>query len=148
MKDIYWMQQALNLAAHAELCNEVPVGAVVVYKDQIIGRGWNQPIVSFDPTAHAEIIALREAGKYFNNYRLIDTTLYVTLEPCLMCVGAMLHSRITRLVFGACDPKGGAVQSIFNILDNIQLNHKIVYESGILAEECGALLTNFFKKRR
>jgi tRNA(adenine34) deaminase len=147
-KDIYWMQQALDLARYAESCNEVPVGAVVVYEDRIIGCGWNQPIANLDPTAHAEIIALREAGKYLNNYRLIDTTMYVTLEPCLMCIGAMLHSRIKRLVFGACDLKFGAVKSIFNILDNNKLNHKIIYEGGVLAEECAALLTNFFAGRR
>jgi tRNA(adenine34) deaminase len=146
--DVYWMQQALNLASHAESCNEVPVGAVVVYKDQMIGRGWNQPIANVDPTAHAEIIALREAGAHLNNYRLVDTTLYVTLEPCLMCIGAMLHARIKRLVFGACDPKSGAIKSVFNVLDNKQLNHKIVYESDVLAKECAMLLTNFFARRR
>jgi len=147
-EDIYWMQQALNLAKHAESCNEVPVGAIIVYKNEVIAQSWNQPIVSCDSTAHAEIVAMREAGKYLNNYRLIDTTLYVTLEPCLMCIGAMLHARIKRLVFGAYDYKTGAVKSVFNVLDDVRLNHKIIYEGGILTEECAALLTNFFKKRR
>lgn len=148
LDDIYWMQQALNLAAYAESCNEVPVGAIVVHENQIIGCGWNQPISTSDPTAHAEIVALREAGKHRNNYRLIDTTMYVTLEPCLMCAGAMLHSRIKRLVFGAFDLKSGAIKSVFNVLDNNKLNHKVVYTGGILAEECSALLINFFSKRR
>lgn len=148
MNDIYWMQQALELALHAKSCNEVPVGAVIVYENQIVGCGWNQPIVSSDPTAHAEIVALREAGKYFNNYRLLNTTLYVTLEPCFMCVGAMLHARIKRLVFGAFDTKTGAVKSGFNFLDNQQLNHKIIYEGGVLAKECAALLTDFFAELR
>lgn len=148
LDDIYWMQQALNLAAYAESCNEVPVGAIVVHEDQIIGCGWNQPIATSDPTAHAEIVALRAAGKHRNNYRLIDTTMYVTLEPCLMCAGAMLHSRIKRLVFGAFDLKSGAIKSVFNVLDNNKLNHKVVYTGGILADECAALLINFFSKRR
>lgn len=143
-QDSYFMQQALKLAKHAEAQNEVPVGAVLVLDDTIIAEGWNQPISSIDPTSHAEIIALRKAAQKLNNYRLINTTLYVTLEPCMMCVGAMLHARIKRLVFGADDPKSGAVQ----LLDNKQLNHKIIYQGGILAAECGALLTDFFKQRR
>lgn len=147
-KDHYWMQEAVNLAHYAEKQNEVPVGAVVVYSEQVIGSGWNQPIATNDPTAHAEIIAMRQAAQHLSNYRLIDATLYVTLEPCIMCVGAILHARIKRLVFGALDPKTGAIKSVFNILNNTKLNHKIMVESGILEQECALLLTDFFKKRR
>jgi len=147
-KDTHWMQQAIQLAAHAQANNEVPIGAILVLNDEIIGSGWNQPIANNDPTAHAEIIALRDAANKINNYRLINTTLYVTLEPCLMCAGAMIHARIKRLVFGAYDPKAGAIQSIFNVLDNIKLNHRIRYQGGILAKECGTLLCTFFKQRR
>lgn len=147
-QDHHFMRQAISSAQQAEAQNEVPVGAIVVYNEQIIGNGWNQPITTADPTAHAEIIALRNAAKFINNYRLVDTTLYVTLEPCIMCVGAMLHARIKRLVFGACDPKTGAIKSVFNTLDSPKLNHKIIFQNGILEQECAALLTNFFKKNR
>ncbi len=147
-KDSDFMQQAINLANHAASQNEVPVGAILVQDNKIIGQGWNQPITSNDSTAHAEIIALRRAAKKLNNYRLINTTLYVTLEPCLMCVGAMIHARIKRLVFGAYDPKSGAIQSVFNFLDSKKLNHNIVYQGGILEQQCGELLTTFFQKRR
>ena len=116
--------------------------------NEIIVTGWNQPIASIDPTAHAEIIALRNAAHKLDNYRLINTTLYVTLEPCIMCLCAMLQARITRLVFGAYDPKAGAVKSVFNILDNQQLNHRITWQGGILATECGVLLRAFFKDKR
>lgn len=135
--DIYWMQQALKLAKLAAAKNEVPVGAILVLDNKIIGEGWNQPIISNDPTAHAEIIALRQGSQNINNYRLINTTLYVTLEPCAMCIGAMLHARIKRLVFGAYDSK-----------DTNKLNHNIPYAGGILQQECSDLLTEFFQKRR
>lgn len=142
--DKAWMREAIKLAQKAAAQNEVPVGAIVVLDDEIIGAGWNQPITSKDPTAHAEIIALRQAARKLNNYRVLDTTLYVTLEPCLMCVGAMVHARIKRVVFGAYDPKIGAI----NMLDHAKLNHKIKYQGEVLATECGALLTEFFKQRR
>lgn len=146
--DIYWMEQALRFARYAETQNEVPVGAVIVANNELVGAGWNCPISLCDPTAHAEIIALRHAAKKLDNYRLLDVTLYVTLEPCMMCVGAMLHARIKRLVFGAYDPKAGAIKSMLQLLDIPKLNHKIIYNSEILAEECGQLLTDFFKNKR
>jgi tRNA(adenine34) deaminase len=151
-KSIYWMQHALRLANHATLCGEVPVGAVLVADDgTLLGEGWNCPISSCDPSAHAEIIALRKAAKTLQNYRLVKTTLYVTLEPCIMCVGAMIQARIARLVFGANDPKAGAIVSVFNLLDEVErgkLNHKIAYSSGILADECAEMLRRFFQERR
>jgi tRNA(adenine34) deaminase len=147
-QDLHFMQEAIDLARFGKSKNEVPVGAIVVCNDQIIGKGWNQPITTSDPTAHAEIIALRNAAKYFNNYRLVDTTLYVTLEPCIMCVGAMLHARIKRLVFGAYDPKTGAIKSVFNIIDQPQLNHRIDVQGGVLEQECAKLLTAFFQRKR
>lgn len=148
MKDIYFMQRAFELAKHAAEIAEVPVGAVLVLDDKIIGEGWNCPIANNDPTAHAEIVALRKGAEQLKNYRLLDTTLYVTLEPCAMCVGAMLYARVKRLVFGASDSKAGAVQSIFKLLDEPKLNHCIAYEGGVMAKECGALLQEFFKYRR
>jgi tRNA(adenine34) deaminase len=146
--DHHWLRVCLQLAKRAEQESEVPVGAVVVYQNQLIGQGWNQPIQRCDPSAHAEIIALRQAAVHLNNYRLLDTTLYVTLEPCAMCLGAMLQARIKKLVFGAWDPKAGAVRSVFQILDSPQLNHKITWQGGMLAEESAALLKSFFQKRR
>ena len=146
--DTFWMQHALELARRAESEGEVPVGAVVVYDDQVIGEGWNRPIIDNDPTAHAEIMALRSASKKINNYRLLDTTLYVTLEPCIMCTGAIIHSRVKRVVYGAFDPKAGAAQSAFTILGTDCLNHKVDVEHGIFAEECGQILTNFFRNKR
>lgn len=146
--DTFWMQHALELAQRAEYEGEVPVGAVVVYEDQVIGEGWNRPIIDNDPTAHAEIMALRSAAKKINNYRLLDTTLYVTLEPCIMCTGAIIHSRVKRVVYGASDPKAGAAQSAFTILGTDCLNHKVDVENGILATECGQILTDFFKNKR
>lgn len=145
--DYYWMEQALSLAAKAETEGEVPVGAVLVLNDQRLSEGWNCPISHVDPTAHAEIIALRSGAIKINNYRLIDTTLYVTLEPCLMCVGALIQARIKRLVFGAYDPKAGAIESICQGLV-IPSNHRLVYAGGLLAERCGELLSAFFQKRR
>ena len=146
--DIFWMQHALELAHRAESEGEVPVGAVVVYDEQVIGEGWNRPIVDKDPTAHAEIMALRAAAKKINNYRLLDSTLYVTLEPCIMCAGAIIHSRVKRVVYGAFDPKAGASESAFTILGTDCLNHKVDVENGILADECGQILTEFFRKKR
>jgi tRNA(adenine34) deaminase len=136
------------LAKKAESVNEVPVGAVVVMKNEIVGEGFNCPIVTSDPTAHAEIIALKQAAQKLQNYRLPQATLYVTLEPCVMCVGAMLHARIGRLVFGASDPKIGAITGVFKILDEKRLNHRIAFQGGILAAECGKILSDFFQNKR
>lgn len=142
------MHKALALAHKAAECNEVPVGAILVLDNQIIGAGWNQPIASCDPTSHAEIIALRDAARNQKNYRLVNTTLYVTLEPCTMCVGALLNARIERLVFGAADPKAGAVVSAFHLLDTKKLNHRIDWEGDCLAQECRKILQNFFQELR
>lgn len=146
--DIYWMRQALDLAKEAGSRGEVPVGAVLILNQQLISKGWNQPIRSTDPTAHAEILALRAAATELKNYRLLDTTLYVTLEPCAMCVGAIIHARIRRLVFGAFDPKTGAAGSVFTLLQDARHNHKVTCEGGVLAVESAALLRNFFRDRR
>jgi len=143
----YWMREALQLAHTAKNNNEVPVGAIVVLNDEIIGGGCNCPIASSDPTAHAEIIALRNAAKKINNYRLVDATLVVTLEPCVMCFNAMIHARIKKLVFGAYDPKAGA-HSVFALFDSKKFNHQIECVGGILADECKELLRNFFQSRR
>ncbi len=142
------MQEALTLARKAGAIGEVPVGAVVVKQGAIIGRGWNHPIAAHDPTAHAEIIAIREAARTLGNYRLMDTTLYVTLEPCAMCAGAMVHARVSRLVFGAPDPRAGAAGSLFNIVQTPALNHRVDLAAGVLAEQCGELLKVFFSQRR
>lgn len=142
------MQQALQLADTAANCGEVPVGSLVVMQDQVLGSAYNQPISTRDPTAHAEILALRAAAVTLNNYRLLDTTLYVTLEPCAMCCGAMVHARIKRLVFGAFDKKTGAVTSVIKLLDEPYLNHRITHQGGILAEACAQRLSSFFKQRR
>lgn len=142
------MGRAFALAQTAAAHGEVPVGAVLVREGKVLGEGWNRPIESHDPTAHAEIVALRAAGARVQNYRLPGTTLYVTLEPCAMCVGAMVHARIERLVFGASDPKTGAAGSVFELLQAPEHNHRVVVASGVLAEACGALLTNFFRARR
>ena len=146
--DVFWMQHALELAKRAESEGEVPVGAIVVYDEQVIGEGWNRPITDNDPTAHAEIMALRSAAIKMFNYRLLDTTLYVTLEPCIMCSGAIIHSRVKRVVYGALDPKAGAAESAFTILGTDCLNHQVNVENGILATECGQILTDFFRKKR
>jgi tRNA(adenine34) deaminase len=148
MQDTNFMQRAFELAKYAASIGEVPVGAVLVLENEIIGEGWNCPITVNDPTAHAEIIALRKGAEKLQNYRLLNTILYVTLEPCAMCVGAMLYARVKRLVFGADDPKAGAVRSVFKLLDESKLNHRIEYEGGLMAEECGALLQAFFKEKR
>lgn len=143
------MHHALELANKAEALGEIPVGAVLVDEDgNIIGEGWNLSIVQNDPTAHAEIIALRNGAKNIQNYRLLNSTLYVTLEPCTMCAGAILHSRIKRLVFGASDYKTGAVGSRFHFFDDYKMNHTLEITSGVLAEECSQKLSTFFQKRR
>lgn len=146
--DLTFMQAAIEEAQAAGARGEVPVGAVIVSDDRIVGRGGNRTILDCDPSAHAEIVALREAAKGVGNYRLLGTTLYVTIEPCAMCAGAMVQARITRLVYGADDPKGGAVHSCFSILDHPQINHRVELSRGILAEEAAALLQNFFAARR
>jgi tRNA(adenine34) deaminase len=147
-QDGIWMQQAIQLAEKASQHQEVPVGAVLVLEDKVIGEGWNRPITLCDPSAHAEIIALREGAKHLKNYRLIHSTLYVTLEPCIMCLGAIIHARVQRLVFGAYDLKSGAVESVFQIGSTDKLNHRVVSEGGLLADRCGTLLKDFFKARR
>ena len=146
--DEKFMREALELARWAESEGEVPVGAVLVKDGHIIGRGHNHPIAAKDPTAHAEIVALREAAQAVGNYRLTDTVLYVTLEPCAMCAGAMVHARVRRLVYGAADPKAGAAGSVFNLLQADALNHRLEVTGSVLAEDCGALLKGFFSRRR
>jgi len=146
--DLHWMRHAISLARRGQAAGEVPVGAVIVKDNQIIGEGWNQPIGRHDPSAHAEMLALREAGKTLANYRLLDTTLYVTLEPCVMCAGAILHARVGRVVYGAEDPKAGAAGSVVDIFANDRLNHHVSVEAGLLAEECSELLTQFFQAKR
>lgn len=141
------MQKALVLAQKAEAEGEVPVGAVLILNDEVLAESWNRPIGTLDPTAHAETVALREGAKVLGNYRLLNTTLYVTLEPCLMCVGALIQARIARLVFGASDPKAGAVHSVCQGFE-LPCNHRLTSVGGLLAEECGAILTTFFRKKR
>jgi tRNA(adenine34) deaminase len=148
VNDEHWMRHALTLAEHAAEEGEVPIGAVVVLGDVVIGEGWNRPIGSHDPTAHAEVVALRDAARHLGNYRLTGATLYVTLEPCLMCAGAMVHARVGRLVFGASDPKRGAAHGDCAALQLPGLNHRIEVEGGVLEAECGARLQEFFRARR
>ena len=143
-----WMQRAFDLAKKAEAQDEVPVGAVIVYQDKIIGEGWNQPISADDPTAHAEIMALRDAGEKIGNYRLPNATIYVTLEPCTMCAGAIIHARLAKLVYSVDDPKTGACGSVFNLLQTEELNHKLEIEKGVMEEECRSLIRSFFKEKR
>lgn len=142
------MRQALELAQRAAEIGEVPVGAVLVQGGELISTGWNQPISLCDPTAHAEIVTLRAAAARIGNYRLVDSTLYVTLEPCSMCAGAMVHARVARVVYGAADPRAGAAGTVFDLLRSTVLNHRAEVTSGILAEECGLLLREFFRARR
>ena len=146
--DIDFMRQAIAEARKGAALGEVPVGAILVRDGQIIGRGFNRPISSHDPSAHAEMVALREAASADSNYRLPGTTLYVTLEPCTMCSGLLVHSRISRLVFGASEPRSGAVISRAQMLDQPWLNHRVEVEGGVLAQECGEILTEFFRARR
>lgn len=149
MTDEIWMRHALELAKCAESIGEIPVGAVIVDENgQLIGEGFNQSIIKHNPTAHAEIMAIEQAGQFLHNYRLVNTTLYVTLEPCIMCAGAIIHSRIKRVVYGASDYKTGAAGSYINILSRTGINHFAQITSGVLASECSSMLSNFFKKRR
>jgi len=147
-RDAAYMRRALELARHAEEAGEVPVGALVVLNDEIIGEGWNQPIVTQDPTAHAEIVALRAAAVRTKNYRISEAVLYVTLEPCAMCAGAMVPARMARVVYGAADPKSGAAGSVFNLLESSTLNHRAQITRGVFAAECGEMLRKFFEARR
>lgn len=148
MTDDEYMQIALELAQQAAEAGEVPVGALVVKDGEIVGRGYNAPISCNDPSAHAEIQALRDAGRHLGNYRLVGCTLYVTLEPCAMCAGAIQHARIARLVYGARDPKTGACGSVVDLMQEPRLNHHAVVDGGIMAEACGGMLSAFFAARR
>jgi tRNA(adenine34) deaminase len=143
-----FMREALSEAEAAQHAGEVPIGAVVVHKGEIIGRGQNRVLRDLDPTAHAEIIAMRAAAQVLKNYRLADCELYVTLEPCAMCAGAMIHARLAKLIYAASDPKAGAVESVLQVLNHPRLNHQMSVESDVLAEEAGTLLREFFKQRR
>lgn len=147
-RDGDFMARALELARAAQAAGEVPVGALVVKDGIVVGEGWNRPIGTHDPTAHAEIVALRAAAETLGTYRLLDTTLYVTLEPCPMCAGAMVHARVKRLVYAATDPRAGAAGTVFNIVQHPALNHRLECTGGVLAEECSALLRGFFLARR
>ena len=149
MSDEIWMRHALKLAKHAESLGEIPVGAVIVDENnRIIGEGINQSIINHNPTAHAEIMAIEQAGQFIQNYRLVNTTLYVTLEPCIMCAGAIIHSRIQRVVYGARDYKTGAAGSYIDILTRPGINHYAQITSAVLADECSLMLSTFFQKRR
>ncbi len=147
-QDERWMHHAMALAARAEGIGEIPVGAVLVLGDEVVGEGWNRSISEHDACAHAEIMAIRAAGARLENYRLIDTVLYVTLEPCCMCAGALIHSRVKRVVFGARDLKAGAAGSVFDILQDPRHNHRVSLTEGVLADACSAQLSAFFKRRR
>lgn len=146
--DARWMRHALELARKAGATGEVPVGAVLVRGDEVVGEGWNRPVSTHDPTAHAEIVTLREAGHRLENYRLTDTTLYVTLEPCVMCAGALIHARVARVVYATTDPKTGAAGSVFDTLVSERHNHFIQVQGGVMAEEAAQLLRRFFGERR
>ncbi len=148
ISDTDFMRRALDLARNAQALSEVPVGALVVLGDRVIGEGFNQPITLKDPTAHAEILALRAAATTLGDYRLGGTTLYVTLEPCPMCAAALVHARVARLVFGAWDPRQGAAGSAFNLVTARAMNHQVDCFGGVLADECGAILRQFFESRR
>lgn len=147
-QDEQWMRHAMALAARAEGIGEIPVGAVLVLDGQVVGEGWNRSISEHDACAHAEVMAIRAAGKQLANYRLLDTTLYVTLEPCCMCAGALIHSRVKRVVYGARDLKTGAAGSVFEILQDPRHNHSVELTGGVLADACSAQLSAFFKRRR
>lgn len=146
--DVQFLREALEEAREAGAAGEVPVGAVVVHAGRVIARGANRTIADCDPTAHAEIVALREAARVLGNYRLSGATLYVTIEPCAMCAGAMIQARVARLVYGCDDPKGGAVRSCFEVLSSPQLNHRVEVTGGVLAEECAAVMQSFFAALR
>jgi len=147
-RDEQYMRRALAEARKALAAGEVPVGAVIVRGDEVIASAHNGPVCLSDPSAHAEILALRRAAAAEGNYRLAGTTLYVTIEPCLMCAGALVHARVARLVFGATDPKGGAVVSLYRVLGDARLNHRIDVTGGVLSEECGEILSRFFREKR
>lgn len=147
-RDQDFMRQAMALASQGAALGEVPVGAVLVQEGVVIGRGFNCPITSSDPSAHAEMVAIRDAARTLANYRLPGSTLYVTLEPCSMCAGLIVHSRITRVVYGALEPKAGIVQSQGQFFTQAFLNHRVLYEGGVLGEECGTILSEFFRQRR
>jgi tRNA(adenine34) deaminase len=147
-RDQHFMTEALTLAAQGAELGEVPVGAVLVQDGEIIGRGYNCPISTHDPSAHAEMVAIRDAAKHLENYRLPGCTLYVTLEPCSMCAGLIVHSRVQRVVYGATEPKAGVVQSQGEFFQQGFLNHRVLVEGGVMAQECGAILSEFFKRRR
>jgi tRNA(adenine34) deaminase len=142
------MEEALRSAQRALEAREVPVGAVVVFQGRIVARGWNRNIADHDPTAHAEVMALRDAGAAMGNHRLVDCDLFVTIEPCAMCAGAVVHARIKRLIYGADDPKAGAIQSVMQVLNHPQLNHRVEVTGGVLAGRCAELLQTFFQNRR
>ncbi|WP_051361915.1 tRNA adenosine(34) deaminase TadA [Solimonas soli] len=146
--DEIFMRHALLLARRAQLAGEVPVGALVVREGRIVGEGWNRPIAGHDPSAHAEMLALRAAAQKLGNYRLTGSTLYVTLEPCVMCAGAIVHARVQRLVFGAWDPKAGAVSSVYDVIATPKLNHRVDWHGGVLEASCAELLRGFFRERR
>lgn len=146
--DDYWMAYALELASKAEALGEIPVGAVLVKDDEVIGEGFNRSIMLNDPSAHAEMLAIRAAGEKIGNYRLLDTTLYVTLEPCAMCTGLLVHARVKRVVFGAVDLKTGACGSALNLIHHPSCNHQVEVVSGVLAQRCSEQLSDFFKRRR
>jgi tRNA(adenine34) deaminase len=148
ISDELWMEEALRVAQRALDAGEVPVGAIVVRAGKIVGRGWNRNLTDVDPTAHAEILALREAGARVGNHRLADCELFATIEPCAMCAGAMVHARLRRLVYGADDPKAGAVHSVLQVLNHPQLNHQMEVSRGVLATRCAELLQSFFRQRR
>ena len=142
------MRAALDLARRARERGEVPVGAVVVLDDAIVGEGFNRPIAAHDPTAHAEIVALRDGARRIRNYRLTGATLYVTIEPCQMCVGALVHARVARIVYGACEPKAGAIESAMRAHEHPSLNHRLVAVGGVLEDECREVIQGFFEERR
>lgn len=148
LDDLHWMQYALQLADKAEQSGEIPVGAVLVKDGVVLGEGWNQSIQLNDPSAHAEMIAIRQAATKLSNYRLIDCTLYVTLEPCAMCAGLLVHSRVKRLVFGAKDAKTGAAGSVLDVVRHPVLNHQLDVQDGLLAQQCADKLSEFFRRRR
>lgn len=147
-QDVVFMQRALELARQAAHAGEVPVGAVLVLRGEVVGEGWNRPIQSHDPTHHAEIMALRQAGQKLKNYRLPGTVLYVTIEPCVMCAGALIHARVEKLIYGALEPRCGAVRTLYQITEDSRLNHQIAVASGLLQEECANLMQAFFQQRR
>ncbi len=148
LSDEQWMEEALREARAAEAAGEVPVGAIVVFGEQVVGRGGNRNLRDDDPTAHAEIVALRQAGRSIGNHRLLDCTLFVTIEPCVMCAGAMVHARVKRLVYGADDPKAGAVRSVIPVVNHPGLNHQMEIMAGVLAGRCTEMLQAFFRAKR